>query len=156
MSEKNLSDNLHMAGKLTIRTFRNGKLVRTLGPFSNKVVSSSGYGRNLILRWMAGEATYPIVINSAAIGDGNTAPADGNTALGNSLVSGIPITSMSVANNILAVDVFVADGDLPDDTYEEFGLFATLRLISRVLITSGYTKVSGEDTLFSYQLTFTG
>lgn len=149
-------DNFYLAGLLTIKTFKDGVLVRTAGPYKNKVVSSAGYGRNMILRWMAGETTYPIVINSASLGDGNTAPADGNTALGNSLVSSIPITNMGVSNNVMTVDVFVADGNLPNDTYEEFGLFATNRLMSRILISPAYTKATGEDTLFSYELTLTG
>lgn len=156
MKRKNQKDNAFIGGVLTIKTFKDGQLVREIGPLKNKVVSSAGYGRNLILNWMAGVATYPIVINSAAVGDGAVAPADGDTALGNSLVSGLTITNMSVANNILTVDVFVADADLANDTYAEFGLFATGRLISRVLITPAYTKSSGEDTLFTYTCTLSG
>jgi hypothetical protein len=149
-------DSVHIGGFLTIKTYREGALVRQVGPFKNKVVSSSGYGRNLILRQMAGDVTYPIEIDSAALGDSNTAAADGNTGLGNSLVSGIGITNMNVANNVLTVDVFVADGNLPNDTYEELGLFAAGRIISRIIISPAYTKASGEDTLFTYELTLTG
>ncbi len=151
-----LKDKAHIGGTLTIKTFRDGQLVRTLGPFHNKVVSSSGYGRNLLIRQLAGDATYPIEIDSMAIGDGTTAPADGDTALGNSLVSGIDITDMTVDNNLLSIDVFVADGNLPDDDYEELGFFCTGRLFSRILLDTTYTKESGEDTLFNYQLTFSG
>lgn len=145
-----------MAGYLTITTLKDGQPVRIMGPFKNKVVSSSGYGRNLILRQMAGDTTYPIEIDSAAVGDSNTAAADANTGLGSSLVSGISITNMTVANNVLNVDVFVSDAELPDDTYQEFGLFAAGRLITRIIISPAYTKTTGEDTLFSYELTFTG
>lgn len=154
--KKGIADNFKIAGLLTIKTFKDGQLLRQTGPFPNKVVSSSGYGRNLILRQMAGDTTYPILIDSAAVGDGNTAAADGNTGLGNSLVSGIDITNMTVTNNVLAVDVFASDAVLPDDTYEEFGLFANGRLISRIIISPGYAKSAGEDTLFSYELTMTG
>jgi len=149
-------DSAHIGGYLTIKTFKDGVLQRELGPFQNKVVSSNGYGRNLILRQMAGDTTYPIEIDSAAIGDGNTAPADGNTGLANSLVSGIDITNMSITNNVLTIDVFVADGNLPNDTYEELGFFAAGRLISRIIISPAYTKSTGEDTLFTYTLTLTG
>lgn len=156
MKELKHKDSAFIGGLLTIKTFKVGELVREIGPFKNKVVSSAGYGRNLILSWMAGVTTYPIVINSAAVGDGASAPADGDTALGNSLVSGLTITNMSVANNVLTVDVFVADADLANDTYAEFGLFASGRLIARVLITPAYSKGSGEDTLFTYTCTLTG
>jgi len=105
---------------------------------------------------MTGETTYPIVFDSIALGDDNTAAADGNTALGNELVADIPITNMSVSNNVATVDVFVADANLPDDTYEEFGIFADGRLIARVIISPAYTKAAGEDTLFTYTLTMTG
>lgn len=149
-------DDAYIGGVLRIKTFKDGKLVRESGPYKNKVVTSAGYGRNLILRWMGGEATYPIVIDSAAVGDNATAAADTDTALGNSLVSGIDITNMTVNDNVLTVDVFVADGNLADDTYEEFGLFADGRLMVRIIISPAYTKSSGEDTLFSYELTLTG
>lgn len=150
------NDSFGLLGSLTIKTFRNGELVREIGPLKNKVVSSAGYGRNMILNWMAGVTTYPIVIDSAAVGDGAVAPADSDTALGNSLVSAIPLTALSVSNNILSIDVFVADANLADDSYTEFGLFASSRLMSRVLISPTYTKVAGEDTLFHYELTMTG
>ncbi len=149
-------DNIHLGGVLRIKTLKNGEVIRESGPFKNKVVTSAGYGRNLLLRWMGGETTYPIVIDSASIGDNATAAADGNTALGNSLVSGINITNITVVDNVMTVDVFVPDGELPDDTYAEFGLFLTGRLLSRIIISPSYTKATGEDTLFTYELTFSG
>lgn len=151
------ADDVHsIGGHLTIQTLRNGEVIREIGPCKNKVVSSAGYGRNLILRALAGDATYPVTIDSASIGDDATAPVDGNTDLGNPLVTGLPITSYGVSNNILSLDVFVPDANLPNDTYTEFGLFANGRLISRVIIAPAYTKATGEDTLFSYSLTMTG
>lgn len=149
-------DALAIVGQLAIKTFKDGELIREIGPYKNKVVSSSGYGRNIILRQMAGDVTYPSKIDSAALGNGTVAPADGNTGLGNSLVSGLTITSASVANNVLTIDVFVPSASLPNNTYTEFGLFANGRLMSRVLITPSYTKVTGEDSLFTYTLTMTG
>lgn len=156
MQRSKQSDAFAIAGQLAIKTFKDGKLIREIGPCKNKVVSSSGYGRNIILRQMAGDTTYALEIDSAAVGDGATAPADGDTGLDNSLVAGLTITNASVANNILTIDLFVPDADLPDDTYAEFGLFANGRLMSRVLIAPTYTKAAGEDTLFSYTLTITG
>jgi hypothetical protein len=156
MRGPNELDQFGFFGELTIKTVRDGLVLREVGPFQNKVVSSSGYGRNLIMRALAGDPTYSLAIDSAAIGDGSIAPADGDTGLGNSLVSGLPITSAGVANNVLTIDVFVPSGDLPDDTYSEFGFFADGRLMSRVLISPAYTKAAGEDTLFSYTMTATG
>jgi hypothetical protein len=145
-----------LAGYLTIKTYRDGELVRETPRLRNKVVTSEGFGRNLVLRWISGDAAIPIVIDTASLGDSNTAAADAQTDLVSPLVEDIPITNMSATNNVLNVDVFVSDANLPDDTYEEFGLFMGSRLFARVVISPAYTKASGEDTLFSYELTLAG
>lgn len=155
-NKKQQKDSFSFLGELTIKKFRDGKEIWRSEPIKNKVVSSSGYGRNLLLAWMSGDTTYPIVINSAAVGDGTTPPADGDTGLESSLVSGLSISNMIVSNNVISIDIFANDGALADDTYSEFGLFCTGRLLSRVLISPSYTKTTGEDTLFSYTLTLTG
>lgn len=149
-------DGARIAGHLTISTYKNGRLLRKTEPMPNKVVSSDTYGRNLIARALSGDDTYPITIDSAAFGDDNTAAADGDTALGNSLVSDIPITAYSVSNDELQIDVFVADANLANDTYEEMGFFCDSRLFSRIIISPAYTKADGEDTLFTYTLTLSG
>lgn len=151
------AENFKVAGHLVVSTFKDGKLTRQTAPLPNKVVAGAGgYGRNLIARHLAGDTTYQLAIDSAAVGDSNTAPTDADTGLGNSLVSGIDITEFTVSNNQLQVDVFVADGNLANDTYEEFGLFSNGRLFCRVIISPAYTKASGEDTLFTYTLTLSG
>lgn len=156
MKGSKLAESFALTGSLTIKRFRDGKLVWQSEPLKNKVVTSTGYGRNLLLRWMAGDFTYPIVLDSASLGDDNTAAADADTDLGNPLVTDLPLANTAVSNNVLTVDCFAADANLPDDTYEEFGLFAGGRLVSHVIISPAYTKASGEDTLFSYTLTMTG
>jgi hypothetical protein len=149
-------DNL-VKGYLTIKTFRGGELVRQSERLPNKVVSGAGgYGRNLIARQLAGDVTYSIEIDSAALGSNSTAPADSDTGLNTAVLSDIPITNMTVTNNVLAVDVFVADGNLTNGTYREFGLFCNGRLFARIIISPDYTKASGEDTLFTYELTLAG
>lgn len=151
------SEHIGVAGHLTISKYRDGELLWRSEPIPNKVVSGSGgYGRNLIARQLAGDTTYPIAINSAAVGSGTTAPADGDTGLATSVLSGISITNIVVSNSSIQVDVFVASGTLPNGTYKEFGLFCTGRLFARILISPNYTKSSGEDTLFSYTLNLTG
>lgn len=146
-------DQGRVAGHLTITTFKDGVAVRSSGPLPNKVVSSSGYGRNLIARQLAGDSTYPLEIDTASLGDNNTAAADAQTDLLNPLVEDVPITNATAVDDVLTVDVFVADANLPNDTYEEFGLFCAGRMFCRVVISPAYTKGAGEDTLFSYELT---
>ena len=146
----------HVAGYLTIKTFKDGVLLRQTEQMPNKVVSSSNHGRNIFIQHFAGVTTYPLEITSAAVGDDDTAAADDNTGLGNSLVADIDITNFTISNNQLQIDVFVADGNLADNTYEELGFFCAAQLFSRIIIAPGYTKASGEDTLFTYTLTLTG
>jgi hypothetical protein len=143
-----------IGGVLTIKKFRDGKLIWQSEPMHNLVVSSDGYGRNLIMRGLKGDSTYGIKIDSAAVGDGTGAPADGDTALGNALVSSISISNLTlIAHDVLVVDVFASDATLPDDDYKEFGLFIGGRLFSRVAISPTYSKATGEDTIFTYTLT---
>ena len=149
----NSGNGLKLKGTLVIKKYKNGKLIWQSSPMSNLVVSGSGgYGRNLIMRRLAGDATYGIAIDSARIGDGTTPPADSDTNLQNVLVSGISITNAVVSNDGVQFDIFVSSATLPDDTYAEFGLFIGGRLFSRVLISPTYTKATGEDTTFSYTI----
>ena len=150
-----IQDGSRVAGFLTITTFKDGKPVREIGRFPNKVVVSNGYGRNLIARRLIGDTTYGIEIDSAALGTDGTAAADVQTDLLAPTVTGIPLTDGSAVNGVVTIDVFVADANLANGTYREFGLFIGGRLFARVVISPAYTKVSGEDTLFSYELTLT-
>lgn len=157
LNNPRLESSAEVGGFLTIRKYRAGELVWQSEPIHNKVVSGAGgYGRNIIARQLAGDTTYSMEIDSAAVGDDATAPADSDTGLGNSLVSGIPLTNVTVTNNSIQVDVFVADGTLPNDTYAEFALFCNGRIFCRILIDPAYTKATGEDTLFTYSMSITG
>jgi len=150
-------DNNLVKGYLTIRTYRDGELVRQSARLPNKVVAGAGgYGRNLLARALAGDNTYSLEIDSAALGSNSTAPADSDTGLNTAVVSSIPITDITVLNNVVSIDVFVADGNLTNGTYREFGLFCNGRLFARIIISPDYTKVSGEDSLFTYELTLAG
>lgn len=149
------ADQGSVAGVLTITTSRDG-VAREVGRFPNKVVSASGFGRNLIARQLIGDTTYPLEIDSAALGSSATAADDTQTGLITPVVSGIAISAASAVGGIVTVDVFVADANLANGTYREFGLFCNGRLFARVVVSPDYTKVSGEDTLFSYTLTLSG
>lgn len=150
-------DGLGLAGTLTITRMRDGKVIEVLGPYKNKVVTgASGYGRNLILRQLSNDTTYPIVITTISLGDGTAAPADSDTALGNSLVANLSVSDYDLSNNVLTVTTFCTDAQVANDTYAELGLFCSGRLFARILITPNYTKATGEDTIFTYTLTATG
>lgn len=153
MKRPHTKDGSRAAGYLTIDTYKNGVLQRSSGPLPNRVVSSDGYGRNLIIRQLAGITTYPLEIDSISLGDDATTPADNNTGLLNELVADIPLTAVTVTNNVLEIRAFVTDDNLPDGTYRELGVYCGTRLFARILIGPEYTKAPGEDTLFTYTLT---
>jgi len=150
-----LKNNLSFIGELTIRKYINGKLISTQKE-TNKVVSSSGYGRNLVIRQLANDQTYGIAIDSAKIGDDDTAPANSDTDLGNAIVSGILVANQVVSNDSATFQFFISAGTLPDGVYEEFGMFIGGRLFSRAIFASPYSKSAGEDTRIDYAISITG
>lgn len=145
-----------LAGVLTVRKFRDGVLVWESEPMPNKIVMSSGYGRNLVVRALAGDQTYTLTIDSASLGTSNAARADGQTDLVAPTVTDIPITNKTAVDGTLSVDVFVGDANLPNGTYREFGLKCNGRLFASIALASDYVKATGDDTLFTYQLTYNG
>ena len=125
----------------------------------NLIVSSNGYGLNIICQQLAGIATIPIEIAEMQIGTGNTAPAAGNTGLQTPVATGIIRADQSIANNEVTLSFFASDLELPDGTYKELGIFAgsvgDRRLFARSIISPDYTKGAAEDTTIEYVITFT-
>lgn len=148
----NTKQPFQIKGKYRIRSFKAGtKELVWEGPWiENLVVSSDGYGRNLIMRQLMGDATYGMEIDSAAIGTGTSAPTDADTGLGVSVLSGIVPSLQEISNDVGIVSFFIPDGDLADGTYTEFGVFIGGRLFARSLITPNYSKASGNDTSVDY------
>lgn len=121
--------------------------------YTNKIVSdNSGYGVNLLLRQMGGDAGYPIEIDEAAFGTGTTPPAATDTDLETETVSDVTIQDTEVVNNVLTLSIFIPSGDMPDDTYTEIGLKMTNRLFSRSSM--NYVKTANKDTTVEYVITF--
>jgi len=121
----------------------------------NKVVSGTGgYGRNLLLRAMSNDVTYPIVITAGKIGTGTNTPVDGDTDLQTAVLSGIDIQLFELSNDTLVVSLFIPSADIADGTYTEFGLFMGAQLFCRALISPTFAKSANEDTTIEYTLTF--
>lgn len=150
---KTLKDNSGIQGKLQFTTFEAGTevILRKSKWHKNLVVSNTNHGLNLILQHLAGTTTYALEITSAKIGDDNTAATNNDTDLGNALVSDIVIATMTeTTTSQLTFEFFMTDSELAEDTYEEFGLFATNQLFARSIISPGYVKSIGEDTKVEY------
>lgn len=158
MQNLKLKQNSSINGSYIIRKWKAGtkELLWESEPIKNLVVSGvGGYGRNIICRVLAGDNTYPLVITSASIGTGNTAPANSDTALVTSVFSSISIADVEVTNNVVVFSFFIADGELTNGTYKEFGLFCGARLFARSLISPNYVKGTNEDTTVDYTFTIT-
>ena len=148
-------DNAAMKGKYRIRSFEAGtdKLIYDSGWIENQIVSSDTYGRNLIMRQLAGDTTYPIEIDSFSMGTGNTAVTDADNDLDTPTSEGHVISTADVTNDELLLGIFMPDANLPNATYQECGLKCNGRLFTRSLITPTFSKSAGQDVTIQYLIT---
>jgi len=144
-----------VAGQYRIRTYRAGtkELIRETDWIKNLVVNNANNGVNLIAQRLIGLTTYDIEITQAKIGTGTTPPTDADTDLETPVTSNIPRATQIVSpTNLAVITFFIPDVDLPNGTYNEFGLFCGNQLFARSLILPSYTKASAEDTTVEYSL----
>lgn len=102
-------------------------------------------GREVLARRLAGNTTYTGEVDWGAVGDGNTAFTNSSTQLNNEIYRS-QADSQAFDENIAYIDWFIASGDTPDDTFEEFGAFidgtgtADSGQAFSLLITGGWVK----------------
>jgi len=177
MNDLNIKEkNKEMTGTITVNRYRAGTFekyldLELLGKFAeakkvlidgwlgiacrqhNMIVSSSGYGKNIIARRLASDNTYTGNITHGEIGTGTNAPALTDTGLQTGTVR-VAFQTATVSNNIATIRFFLSDATLANGTYTEFGTFidgavglGTGQLFNRALFAgSGYVKATGEDT----------
>jgi len=150
-----------MKGRVRIVTRRAGtdEILRTSPWYQNMIMLGTNTGKDLILDHLNGDDTYPLELGYADIGTGSTAPAASDTALETAAARALKANG-SVSSNVLTLQYFFPDGDLPDDDYTEFGTFCggtgavdSGQIFNRVLFGSTYTKASGEDTTIEIEFT---
>lgn len=142
-------------GRFRVTKYKNGKEVKTNDWQENMVVSSDTYGRNLILRQMAGDDTYSIVIDGMALSTNNSAPANSDTSLGGTEVEvGIDLVDVSTSGqaNVLSFSSFFTDGDLANGTYYKIGVYMNGRLFTSALLDTPEVKDTGEEFRIDYQI----
>lgn len=157
MKHLDVKDKGSMIGTFVIRKFKAGtkELIWESEPIRNRVVVSSGYGKNLLARALINDTTYPVYINSASIGTGTNTPADSDTGLQTSVLASIAVASSSATLGVATLSFFIPSATLANGTYTEFGIFAVGRLFARSLITPSFVKASNQDTTIDYTITFT-
>jgi hypothetical protein len=122
----------------------------------NIVVINATRGLNILIRHLTDDTAIDLVVSSASIGTGNTAPSVNDTSLDVSVLSGIPVARATANTDNAVIEFFITDSELADGTYKEFGLFVNRsneKLFARSLITPNHTKSAGEDTLVEYTIT---
>jgi hypothetical protein len=161
MKNINIPDLIGIKGEVRILTHKAGtdQLLRITEWMRNRVVSSDGYGRNIIARILAGDFTYTGEITHADIGTGSASVVDADTELDTG-VARAQVGSVEVLNNIVTFRFFFPDSTTANNTYHELGTFidgtATLgtgRLFNRLLLSSPYVKATGEDTTIEVKFT---
>ncbi len=151
-----MKNSLTIKGSYIIRTWdaTTGKLLSETAPIENLIVSgAAGYGRNLIMRQISGDSTYPIEIDSAKIGTGSTAPSDADTDLQTAVLSNIQVANSALSNDSLVLTFFITDALLANGTYNEFGLFCNGRLFARSIISPAFVKGSNQNATIDYTIT---
>ncbi len=150
-----------IVGRVRIITRKTGtkKMLRKTEWYRNLVVSSAGYGRNIICQRLGGINTYSLNVTHGEIGTGTTAVSNSDTALAAAVARGA-LTSAAVVNNAVTLQFFFSDGSLANGTYHEFGSFidgtgslGTGRMFNHVLFGTAYNKGSGEDTTIEVDIT---
>lgn len=126
------------------------------GPqIQNLIVISANYGLNLVAQSLIGLTTYPLEITQGKIGTGTTTPTNADTDLETTTLSGILRANQSHALGVAEIQFFIADSELTNGTYNEFGIFCGAQLFARSIISPAFTKATSEDTGIDYTLTFT-
>lgn len=130
-----------------------GEIISVSDWIPNLIMLADTTGLNIIIRRMANDLTYDCIITSAEIGTGTTPPTSADTDLETPVLTGIVVADQTVAVDNVDFSFFIADMDLANGTYTEFGLRAGAQLFARSLIVPDYVKGSNEDTTIEYTIT---
>lgn len=135
------------------------EVLRETSWYGNLVMLGVNTGKDLILDRLNGDNTYSLNITHAELGTGTTPPTIADIALETPSARS-PVATGVVSGNVLTMQFFFADGDLPNGTYGEFGAFVdgtlTLssgRIFDRVLFGLPFVKGSAEDTTVQLDIT---
>lgn len=130
-------------------------MVKSISPeYTNLIMLGANTGLNLVLQALNGQTVFPLAIDSASIGTGNTAPASSDTDLVTPVVEGILKSTSEIQTlNILYTEWFISNDELPDGEYKEFALWCGTQIFARSLIgPPTHTKAANEDTLIVYNI----
>lgn len=137
---------------ITVKDDATGKVVERVEGKNLIVSGAGGYGRNIVIRNIAGDDTFPMEVTTVSLGTGTNVPADSDTDLQTPTSTGHNIVSTVVSNDQVELRFFIADVNIPNDIYREIGLFCTGRLFARSLITPNFSKSAGQSVTIQYTI----
>lgn len=119
----------------------------------NLIMLGDGTGMNLFIRQLGANTTYGIAITKLKLGTGTTAATDADTDLETPTVDDIVVTNrIFIDDDTVQFKFFATDLQVPDDTYNEVGIFVGEQLFARSIISPAFTKASGVDTTVVYEI----
>lgn len=130
-----------------------GGPLRVSPEIKNLIVLNDSHGLNLFLQHLGGNDLYPLNLDNASIGSGTNAPDDLDTDLQTPVVENIIRATVDINTDNIVTEWFITNDELPNGTYNEFGLFCGTQLFCRSIIDPAHTKASNEDTLIEYTIT---
>ena len=121
----------------------------------NLVVSSNGFGRNLIARRLAGITATPIAITKLTLSTNDTTPAVADTSLGGTQVdTDVQFITVSTGGqaNVIDFSAFYTDADLANGTYSKIGVKMGTILLTSALLDTPIVKDTGEQFRIDYRV----
>lgn len=129
---------------------------------SNLIMQAANVGKDLLVQWLLGTATYPVGINYGAIGTGTNTPAITDVKLQTETNRTVVSFSQDSGFNEAILQFFFSDSTLTNQTYNEFGTFInggaganSGQIFNHALFTTPYAKVAGVDTTVEVDITLT-
>ena len=121
--------------------------------YHNLIMLGDGTGMNLFIRKLGNNDDYGIAVTKLKLGTGNTAPTISDTDLDTPTVDDVVVTNRTfIDDDTVELKFFATDLQVPDDTYNEVGLFVGEQLFARSIISPAFTKASGVDTTIVYSI----
>jgi len=149
-------ENAGIKGQFRVTGFNaKGEVVYVTDWQKNLVISSNGFGRNLIARRLAGITATPIAITKLTLSTNDTTPTVADTSLGGTQVdTDVQFITVSTGGqaNVIDFSAFYTDADLANGTYNKIGVKMGTILLTSALLDVAIVKDTGEQFRIDYKI----
>ena len=130
-----------------------GEVISISPWIKNLIMKADTLGVNLFIRRLGNNTTYDCIITSSEIGTGTATPSSSDANLQTPVLTGIIIVDRTIAIDNVTFSFFIPSANLPNGTYNEFGLRCGTQMFARSIITPAYVKGTNENTTIEYVIT---